>query len=263
MADQSPWTKDSTFSLLPFATAAFAVGIFIADTVTHFEVAVGVLYVVVVLMAARFCQPRGIFLVFAGCIGLTVLSFFLSPPTGPEYTGIVNTFISILAICLTAFLVQRSQASEVALRKQANLLDLTHDTIFVRDMDDVITYWDRGATNLYGWTAKEVVGSVTTHQLLKTIFRTYQLDEIREELMRIGCWEGELTHTKADGTQVVVASRWSLQRDERQKPIAILEVNNDITERRRLRMKCEARNLLEQTHDAIIMWEFPPRSFSE
>jgi signal transduction histidine kinase len=37
---------------------------------------------------------------------------------------------------------------------------------------------------------------------------------------------------KRDGTQVVVASRWSLQRDDQRRPIAILETNNDVTERK-------------------------------
>jgi light-regulated signal transduction histidine kinase (bacteriophytochrome) len=59
------------------------------------------------------------------------------------------------------------------------------------------------------------------------------LDEIRAELLRAGRWEGELTKTKADGKRVVVASRWSLRRDQHNRPIAILETNNDITERKR------------------------------
>jgi C4-dicarboxylate-specific signal transduction histidine kinase len=51
-------------------------------------------------------------------------------------------------------------------------------------------------------------------------------------LLRTGRWEGELVHTKADGTQVVVASRWSLLRDERQRPLTVLETNNDVTNRK-------------------------------
>jgi PAS domain S-box-containing protein len=103
-------------------------------------------------------------------------------------------------------------------------------------MHDVITYWNRGAEEFYGWTAAEVVGKVTTHKLLQTVFPA-PLDEIDAELLRTDRWDGELVHTKADGTKVLVASRWSLQRDEQQRPLAILELNNNITERRQLEEK--------------------------
>ncbi len=128
---------------------------------------------------------------------------------------------------------------EAALREQASLLNLTHDSIFVRDMHDVITYWNRGAEELYGWTAKKAVGKVS-HELTKTVFPA-PIEEIRAELLRTGRWEGELVHSKADGTQVVVASRWSLQRDERRRPIAILETNNDVTERKRAEQELAGR----------------------
>ena len=97
-------------------------------------------------------------------------------------------------------------------------------------MDDVITYWNRGAEALYGWSRDEAVGKVT-HELMQTIF-PHPLDEINEELLRTGRWEGELVHTKRDGRRVSVASRWSLQRDELGRPAAILETNNDVTERK-------------------------------
>ena len=115
--------------------------------------------------------------------------------------------------------------------QQASLLNLTHDPIFVRDMSDVITYWNRGAQELYGWTDKEAMGR-HSQELLQTIF-AMPIEDIRAELLRTNRWEGELKKTKADGTQVVVASRWSLRRDEQERPIAILETNNDITERKR------------------------------
>jgi PAS domain S-box-containing protein len=114
------------------------------------------------------------------------------------------------------------------LRQRADLLDLTHDTIFARDMNDVITYWNRGAEELYGWRRDEAIGKVT-HELTQTIFPA-PLEQINETLLRTGRWEGELIHTKRDGSKVVVASRWSLQRDEQSKPVAILETNNNITE---------------------------------
>jgi PAS domain S-box-containing protein len=131
---------------------------------------------------------------------------------------------------------------EVAERtQQASLLELTHDTIFVRDMDDVITYWNRGAQELYGWPAEKAIGRVS-HQLLQTVYPV-PLDNLRAELMRTGRWEGELKKTKADGTQVVVASRWSLRRDERQRAVAIMETNNDITESKRREQEIQGLNL--------------------
>jgi PAS domain S-box-containing protein len=149
----------------------------------------------------------------------------------------------------------RKQATAV-LRSQARLLDLTHDTVFVRDMHDVITYWNRGAVEAYGWETDHAIGKVT-HELLHTTFPE-PLADITEKLLRTDRWEGELVHTKRDRTQVTVASRWALQRDEQGNAIAILETNNDVTERKRAEeaLRHQA-DLLEQTHDAIIVWDFP------
>src|SRR4029077_20603225 len=125
---------------------------------------------------------------------------------------------------------ERRRAEEI-LRERASLLDLTHDTVFVRDMNNVITYWNRGAQELYGWSSQEAVGQVS-HELAGTSFPE-PIDKINSELLGTGRWEGELIHTKRDGARGVVESRWSLQRDERGNPAAILETNNNITERKR------------------------------
>src|SRR6266404_7593856 len=131
-------------------------------------------------------------------------------------------------------ITDRKQA-ETALRERAGLLDLTHDTVFVRDMTDVVTYWNRAAEEFYGWTAKEAVGKVS-HHLTQTIFPA-PIEQIRATLLQAGRWEGELVHTKADGSQAVVASRWSLQRDQHGQPLGILETNNDITNRKQAEAK--------------------------
>src|SRR5205807_7060953 len=79
--------------------------------------------------------------------------------------------------------------TERILREHASLLNLTHDTIFVRDIDDVITYWNRGAEKRYGWSSKEAVGRVS-HELTQTTFPA-PLKEINAELLKTGQWEGE------------------------------------------------------------------------
>jgi two-component system sensor kinase FixL len=228
MEHKSPSPGSSASPILPIIAGAFAIGIFLVDTTTPLDIAIAVLYVVVVLLAANFLQRRGVLLVTAACLALTVLSFLLTHglDTGQPLARCV---MSVAAIGATAFLALKNQSANEALRDQARLLDLTHDTIFVRDMDDVITYWNRGAEELYGFQRDEAIGQVS-HDLMKTVFPA-PLHEISAELLRTGRWEGDLVHAKRDGTRVTVSSRWSLQRDERGRPVAVMETNNDITER--------------------------------
>ena len=127
-------------------------------------------------------------------------------------------------------LEERSSLLDV-LREQASLLSLTHDAVYVRDMKGVIRYWNRGAEVLYGWPAEHAVGKVA-HELLKTGSQL-PFEQIEAELLRNGHWEGELVKTKKDGTQLVVASRWSLKRNDQGAPAAILVTSNDVTERKR------------------------------
>jgi PAS domain S-box-containing protein len=216
---------------LPLIGAATAIAIFILDTITPEDSAVAVLYVGVVLLSAKFLRTRGVVLASLGLLALTVLSYLLSEHDKSPTIALWTCFLSLAAIGITAFLAVRSQSIERVLREQAGLLDLTHDTVFVRDMSDVIVYWNRGAEELYEWKKAEAVGKIS-HQLMQTIF-PMPLEEITTELLRTGRWEGELIHTKKDGTRAIVASRWSVQRDAGGRPVATLETNNDITERKR------------------------------
>ncbi|MEY2525402.1 MAG: hypothetical protein QOE73_173, partial [Verrucomicrobiota bacterium] len=152
--------------------------------------------------------------------------------------------------------VAERERSENRLREHASLLDLTHDTVFVRDMNDVITYWNRGAEERYGWSRAEALGRIT-HELTQTTFPK-PLQEINAELLETGRWEGELVHTRRDGTPVTVASRWALQRDKSGKPVAILETNNDITETKEAEEKVRTsegkyRDLIDASPDAICV----------
>lgn len=152
--------------------------------------------------------------------------------------------------------------AEETLQDQAKLLDLTHDGIIVRDMNRITRYWNRGAEELYGWKANEAVGK-GIYDLLKTVFPT-SIEDVEDEVIRTGRWEGELTHTKKDGTRIVVSSRWSLQRDDRGAPLAVLVTNNDITEQKRAediarRSAKELRDVIE-TIPAVVWSALPDGS---
>src|SRR6266567_8921053 len=106
---------------------------------------------------------------------------------------------------------------------QSTLINLAHDAILVRDPISRVLSWNRGAEALYGWTEKEALGRVS-HMLLKTRFPTSRaaLDALLESE---GHWEGELVHTRRDGSVVTVESRQVLIRDEQGAATAILDMN--------------------------------------
>src|SRR5215471_19449215 len=119
-----------------------------------------------------------------------------------------------------------------ALRFQAQLIELAAAAVLVRELrTGVILFWNRGAEEMYGWTAAEARGRVS-HELLTTEF-PQPLAHIEATLEQDGRWAGELGHTTRDGRQIVVASRWAVARDDLGMPTAYLEVNIDITERKR------------------------------
>ena len=121
----------------------------------------------------------------------------------------------------------RKQAEE-ELREKANLLDLSHDTIMMRDLSGKILFWNKGAEEMYGYSKEQALGNIS-HILLGTIFPK-PLADIEAEFLEKDRWEGELEHTLQDGTRIVVASRWVLQRDGNGLPIEVMESNSDITE---------------------------------
>ena len=216
--------------MLPIAAGAIAIGIFLFDTISSVEIAIAVVYAVVVLIAAVFLSRRDVLIVSTVCAALTVLSYLMTHEIAAD-AALMRCLISLSAIGIATVLALMNQSAHAVLREQASLLDLTHDAIFVRSMGDVITYWNRAAEELYGWGKEQAIGQAS-HQFLHTVFPVPP-EQITAELVQAGRWEGDLVHTRRDGTQVTVSSRWSLQRDEHGQPAAILETNTDVTERKR------------------------------
>jgi PAS domain S-box-containing protein len=117
------------------------------------------------------------------------------------------------------------------LQEQATLLDLVRDGILVRDLYGTIVYWSAGAADMYGWPAAEALGKVS-HQVFRAEYPR-PLAEIEKQVISAGFWEGEVVHTTKTGTRILVESRWTLTRTERGAPQGFLEVNRDITARKR------------------------------
>jgi len=138
-----------------------------------------------------------------------------------------------------------------ALRRQADLLELAHDAILVWAPEGSITFWNRGAEVLYGWPREQALGQVS-HDLLHTLFPD-KLGTILEQVRQSGYWEGELQHTRRDGTTLTVFSRWA-SRQAQDGRVEILEINHDISARKDFeRANATFRQLLEAAPDGIVV----------
>ena len=168
-------------------------------------------------------------------VGAALLSYFFTEPINSFHISKPGDLFSLVAFLVTSLaittLVRRIGRIEKTQRAQAQLLELTHDIIIVRDKNNVITCWNQAAETLYGWKKEEAIGKFID-EFLSSVFPLPR-DELQRIFLRDGQWEGELIHTRRDGTEIIVTSRWALQRDGAGNPLATLETNNDITQRRR------------------------------
>ncbi|NEQ23944.1 MAG: PAS domain S-box protein, partial [Microcoleus sp. SIO2G3] len=142
------------------------------------------------------------------------------------------------------YAIERKRA-EQKIGEQAALLDVATDAILVRDLDNQILFWNKGAERLYGWKALEAVGK----NALDLLDREQQakLRQVQKILVQNGEWQGELHQLTKDDTEVIVESRWTLVRDEESQPKSILVVNTDITQKKQL----EAQFLRAQRMESI------------
>jgi PAS domain S-box-containing protein len=156
--------------------------------------------------------------------------------TGADITGIKKAQIALQKA--HDDLELRVQERTEAIRRQADLIELSHEAIIVRDLESRILFWSRGAVEAYGWTKAEAEGNIS-HSFLKTRFPV-PFDEHMAALTGQGHWEGELIHTRKDGSELIVLSRQVLQRDEAGTPVGVMEINIDITERKKAEIALQA-----------------------
>ncbi|KVM96612.1 PAS domain-containing sensor histidine kinase [Burkholderia anthina] len=239
-----PWREDAR--VLYTLAGALASLIFIID-VTPLDIAIAVLYVVVVLLAASAGSRRATYVAACGCAGLTLLALGLSHDARYSGGALARCCVSLLAIGTTALLSLRNLTNTATLRERLQLLDLTHDAIVVYDLQGRIAFWNQGAEALYGWTAEQAVGQ-PVHVLTQTV-ASVPLERIHGTVLEFGQWQGELQRIRKDGKVVMISSRLALWRDADGKAVAILATDNDISDRKRL--EGEMRRQKDELHAMI------------
>jgi PAS domain S-box-containing protein len=117
-----------------------------------------------------------------------------------------------------------------ALQKQADLIDQSSDALLIWELGGGITFWNRAAEQLYGFTGDEALGRVS-HQLLQTA-HGMKAEDFERRLAEQGQWEGELHHITKAGQQITVESRCKVVGQSGRT--YVLESNRDITQRKRM-----------------------------
>ena len=153
--------------------------------------------------------------------------------------GAYQTAAILLSVLVTVgctlgiLLLARNERANQRLREQASLLDKAQDAILVTDLQRRLTYWNKGAERLYGWTAPEVMGRVVT-DLFYPDGDAGDVVDAFDHVLANGEWTGELHLRTKDRRRIEIESRWTLVRDAGGEPRSILSINTDVTDRRQL-----------------------------
>jgi len=146
----------------------------------------------------------------------------------PEEKSFATSMANFISLVLAQW--ERRQVEDM-LRQQASLLDKANDAILVRDLDHIITYWNKSAEKLYGWTAEEALGQKVSELLYRDVA---QFEERNGKVLASGEWAGEIQQVTKAGLEIIVEGRWTLVRDAEGRPKCVLAINTNVTEQKRL-----------------------------
>jgi PAS domain S-box-containing protein len=130
-----------------------------------------------------------------------------------------------------SLLYQAERCARLDAQQKALVLETVRDSVVVTDMEGRVTWWNRGAEQLFGYPAAEVLGrsiAILTPGVDPTVTAA-RIAALRDEHERAGEWECR----RRDGAPVWVDARMTLLTGEGGRPAGVVGVGKDVTERRR------------------------------
>ncbi|MDO8490583.1 MAG: PAS domain S-box protein [Dehalococcoidia bacterium] len=122
--------------------------------------------------------------------------------------------------------------AEDKLAEQALMLANVNDAVIALAPDFRVTYWNRGAEAIYGYSADEMMGKLN-NIVLKPVYIGATRAEVLARLNRDGHMEAESLRTRKDGRQVCIETHALMLRNKRGEPAGMVSVDRDITERKK------------------------------
>ena len=127
---------------------------------------------------------------------------------------------------------EAKRIADAKMREQAALIEKAHDAILVQELDGRTTYANASAERLYGWTAEELQQGPGASEIFSPDPEAART--ARQLALKNGEWNGELRQQTRQGHPLIIASRWTLIRDEANRPKALLIMSTDVTQQKHL-----------------------------
>ena len=160
-------------------------------------------------------------------------------------------------------LVRKQAAMEARLRLAA-IVESSGDAIIGKDMDGMITDWNKGAQQLYGYSAGEVIGKPIS--LIVPPDRSRDFADIMGTLRRGSSLKHyETVHQKKDGTRTEVSLTVSSIKDAEGRMAGASVICHDISERKRQEFvlrESEQRLRVAAEVGRMYAWEWDPATDS-
>lgn len=139
--------------------------------------------------------------------------------------------------CFTTDVTERRQGERAA-RLLASIVETSDDAIVSKDLNSIVTSWNKGAERLFGYAAREMIGKSIT--LLIPAGRHNEESQIIERVRRgLSVEQYETVRQRKDGSLIDISLTVSPVRDDRGKVIGASKIARDITERKRAQARTE------------------------
>jgi diguanylate cyclase (GGDEF)-like protein/PAS domain S-box-containing protein len=149
----------------------------------------------------------------------------------------------------------KQTAEELQLHK--DLLDAVGQAVCATDEELRITYWNRAAEELYGYSASEAIGSKLLDFLPSESESLEQANSALELIIQEGTWTGEITTYHKDGSEITALVSASAILGQEGQHVGLIVAMADITARRRIEQQLQKSNeqiteILETMGDGFI-----------
>lgn len=124
---------------------------------------------------------------------------------------------------------------EKKLKQQALILEQIHDSVIATDLNGIITQWNNGATKMYGYTQKEMIGKPL--QLLYPENSLDQLQILTQMTLQHGSYKDEIQMKTKSGNLLETDSSYSLLKDDNGQIIGIIVFSQDITRKKEVELQ--------------------------